>query len=51
MNTWYRLILNCNLMIMRLAIKMINKESTKENEYCWLENSVTELERLVKDKL
>lgn len=51
MNTWFRLILHSNLIIMRLSVKMIKKESTKENEYCWLENSITELERLIKEKL
>ena len=51
MTIWARIILSCATLIMRVCVKMLKKESTNDNEYCWLENSVTELERLIKDKL
>lgn len=51
MNIWGKIILTCTTLIMRVCVKMLKKEASKENEYCWLENSITELERLIKDKL
>lgn len=48
---WIKTLMLLTILMMRLCVKALNKESAKENEYCWITNSINDLEKIIKEKL
>lgn len=51
MSVWIKILMLATIMLMRLCVRALNRESAKENEYCWLSNSINDLEKVIKEKL